>query len=42
MAGEIGKIKKILAKRVTPGASRRRKLSRSVGYVPNADYFVGG
>lgn len=40
--GEISKIKKILAKRVTPGAARRRKLQRAVGYVPNADYFVGG
>lgn len=42
MGGEIAKAKRILAKRVTPGGARRRNPLRTVGYVPNADYYIGG
>jgi hypothetical protein len=40
--GEIAKVKRILAKRVTPGAPRRRNPMRTVGRVPDASYFMGG
>lgn len=40
--GEIARVKRILAKRVTPGGARRRNPLRTVGRVPNASYFIGG
>jgi len=40
--GELAKIKKILAKRVTPGGPRRRNPLRTVGSVPDAASFMGG
>jgi len=42
MGGELAKIKRILAKRVTPGGARRRRPLRTVGYVPDAASFMGG
>jgi hypothetical protein len=42
MGGEISKIKRILLKRATPAGTRRRSPLRTVGYVPDADYFIGG
>lgn len=42
MGGELAKIKRILAKRVTPGGARRRDPYRTVGRVPNASYYIGG
>lgn len=40
--GEIGKIKRILTKRVTPTGTRRRNMLRSVGSVPDIGYYTGG
>jgi len=40
--GEISKIKKIIAKRATPGGPRRRNPLRTVGSVPDASSFMGG
>jgi hypothetical protein len=42
MSGEISKIKRIISKRVTPGAPRRRNPFRTVGVVPNTGYYTGG
>lgn len=42
MSGEIAKIKRILAKRVTPGGPRRRDPLRTVGTLPDATYYMGG
>jgi hypothetical protein len=41
-SGEISKIKRILAKRVTPGAARRRSPLRTVGVMPDSTYYMGG
>jgi hypothetical protein len=40
--GEIAKIKKIVAKRATPGGPRRRNPLRTVGSVPDLSYYSGG
>jgi hypothetical protein len=40
--GEIAKIKRLLAKRATPGGPRRRNPMRTVGTVPDATYYMGG
>ena len=40
--GEISKIKKIIAKRATPGGPRRRNPLRTVGSVPDAASYMGG
>jgi hypothetical protein len=40
--GEIAKIKKLIAKRATPGGPRRRNPMRTVGTVPDATYYMGG
>jgi len=41
-SGELAKIKRILAKRVTPGGARRRNPLRTVGSVPDAASYMGG
>jgi hypothetical protein len=40
--GELAKIKRILAKRVTPGGARRRNPLRTIGSVPDAASYMGG
>lgn len=40
--GELAKIKKISAKRVTPGGPRRRNPMRTVGHIENLSYYTGG
>jgi len=42
LTGEIAKIKRILAKRATPGGPRRRNPFRTVGRVPDIGYYTGG
>jgi hypothetical protein len=42
LGGEIGKIKRVLSKRVTPGGPRRRNPMRTVGRVPDATFYMGG
>jgi hypothetical protein len=42
MGGDIARMKRILAKRVTPAAARRRNLSRNLGVLsPSGDYLGG-
>ena len=40
--GEIAKVKRIVAKRATPGGPRRRNPMRTVGSVPDLSYYTGG
>jgi len=40
--GELAKIKRIVAKRATPGGPRRRNPMRTVGHVPNLSHYTGG
>jgi len=40
--GELAKIRRIIAKRATPGGPRRRNPMRTVGSVPDAASFMGG
>lgn len=40
--GELAKIKRILAKRVTPGGARRRNPLRTIGSVPDSIFYAGG
>lgn len=40
--GDIARIRRILAKRVTPQGSRRRDLSRNLGLLSRSGYYSGG
>jgi hypothetical protein len=42
LGGEIGKIKRLLNKRATPGGPRRRRPGRSSIPVPDLSYYTGG
>jgi hypothetical protein len=42
MGGELGKIKRLLNKRVTPGGARRRRPLRTVGHVDDLSFYAGG
>jgi len=40
--GDIARIKRILAKRVTPQGTRRRDLTRNIGALSDAHAYIGG